>query len=237
MKPIGIVAALPAEGRTLALPAHRDDTHPALQLRICGIGPGNAYQAANELLAGGARGLVSWGCAAGLTETARSGDLYLPTEIIDQARQQHFQVDAAWHARLDRQLQAAARNHSTQTLVSVTTLLDSRQAKAALQQQSGAAVADMESAAIARAAAEYGRPFLCVRAVADNLDMAVPKSLLQVVDAHGNPHSGALLSALLRQPGLLPTLLRLGRAFAAARKTLRTVAAASDNLTALDDNT
>jgi hypothetical protein len=82
--------------------------------------------------------------------------------------------------------------------------------KRRLGEEHGAAVADMESAAVARACQAKGVPFGCVRAVSDEVDTPLSPRLVSLL-AGGRVSALRLLGAVLRSPSLLGSLWRLGR--------------------------
>jgi len=221
---IGVVAALPAEARCLTRQLHPPGTistpFPEVMIGVSGIGPAAAVDTAHQLLDQGCDALVSWGCAAGLSPDARAGTLYLPLTIIDQDSGQTTAVDAGWHGHLTTALDNAGVAYQTAPLVSVGRPLTDSQSKQRLHRDSGAAVADMESAAIATLAVKHRLPYLCIRAVADDRSWALPPAILAALDDHGRPRLTALLRALLGRPGLVITLLGLGLAFGRARRSL-----------------
>ncbi|MDZ7737220.1 MAG: 5'-methylthioadenosine nucleosidase [Gammaproteobacteria bacterium] len=228
MSRLGVVAALPAEGRALTgrlQPAGTvSDSTPGLLVSISGIGPSAAADAARQLVSRGASALVSWGCGAGLTDRSQPGQLFLPQTIIDQAGQKNFTVDESWHAQLGQVLHSNGLAFESGSLVSVTAMLTSSDAKRRLLLETGAAIADMESAAVAAVAREHDRPYLCVRTVVDNLAIMLPPEILPMLDAYGRPRTINLLGILLRRPALIPPIIRLGRAFSQAQKSLAAVA-------------
>ena len=232
MNRIGVVAALPAEARCLTRQLQSPGTistpFPEVMLGVSGIGPAAATGTARQLLDEGCDALVSWGCAAGLSSDARAGTLYLPLTIIDQGSGQTTAVDAAWHDHLTAALDNAGIAYQTASLVSVGQPLTDSQGKQYLHRDSGAAVADMESAAVAALAAEHRLPYLCIRAVADDRSSALPPALLAALDNHGRPRLAALLRTLLGRPGLVLTMLDLGFAFGRARRSLARVSRATN---------
>ena len=82
----------------------------------------------------------------------------------------------------------------------------------------------MESAAVAKVAKLHGLPFLAIRAIADPLDMDLPKAVSHALGAEGEVILSKLLLYLLLHPSELPGLLKLGLHFNAARKSLKRVA-------------
>jgi len=150
--------------------------------------------------------------------------LFLPQTIIDQAEQKNFTVDESWHAQLGQVLHSNGLAFDSGSLVSVSAMLTSSDAKRRLHLETGAAIADMESAAVAAVAREHDRPYLCVRTVVDNLAIMLPPEILPMLDAYGQPRIIDLLGMLLRRPALILPIIRLGRAFSQAQKSLVAVA-------------
>jgi adenosylhomocysteine nucleosidase len=91
--------------------------------------------------------------------------------------------------------------------------------KAAFFAATGAAAVDMESAIVARAAQRHGLPFAILRVIADPAHRPLPSTALVAMRADGEVDLAAVLGALIREPGQLPALIRLGldsrRAFSA----------------------
>jgi|SRR5579863_4112165 len=84
--------------------------------------------------------------------------------------------------------------------------------KSSLREQTGAAAVDMESAALARKAAEWGVPFYTVRAVSDRAGEDMPLDFNAYRDAAGRfSRARIALAALARPFTAIPALLRLDR--------------------------
>lgn len=198
---IAVVCAVPAERRALAPLAG-----PGLTLHVSGIGAAAAARAADELPEG-LRALVAAGFCGALDPGLRVGELVAAEEVVDEATGERFAADA--------ELLAAAPGHRG-TLVSAVRLARTPADRARL---TGTAV-DMESAALARAAAERGTPFLALRAVTDETRHRVP-DFDRIVDAAGRLTPGAGLLHFALHPREVPALLRLGPAARAAGGALR----------------
>jgi adenosylhomocysteine nucleosidase len=69
----------------------------------------------------------------------------------------------------------------------------------------------METAGIAQVAAQAGVPLLALRAISDGPAEPLPFSIEEFTDEQQRIRTGKFLSAILRRPGLLHGLLRLGR--------------------------
>lgn len=223
---VGVVVALPAESRTLCGRAAQvgDCVNVGAHLRVAvsGIGEQRAGQAATALVDAGAGGLVSWGCAAGLSPALRAGDLCLPEAVVSGAGE-HWPTDTAWRCEVARALAPRALSHGA--LAHACAVLAGTAAKRELAARCRAVAADMESAAVARVAQRHGLPLLVVRSVVDPAALSLPAVVAEQVDDSGRIPLAPLLGSLLRQPGDLLTLLRLASGFRAALASLRMVAA------------
>jgi adenosylhomocysteine nucleosidase len=71
------------------------------------------------------------------------------------------------------------------------------------------AAVDLESAAYARAAVEAGVPWLCLRAISDTAEEALPALLNRCRDGGGSVQRGRVARGLLKEPGTVPALLSL----------------------------
>lgn len=246
VKPLGIVAALPAEAQCLAgafdlkysVSTPDLSTQASIQqvsehvlLIISGIGAVRARAAASELIKGGAGALLSWGCAGALSPNLKPGDLMIPQIILPQSIKPQLpgtvlHVDRAWHACLLNQLSDTCKP-CTGTLADSAHILTEPAQKQALYQFSHAVAVDMESAAIAMVAQHAHIPFLAIRAIADDAGTSIPVWIHTAMDIYGNINLLKLLPSILAQPTSVPRLLRLGRHFSAARATLSQVANAT----------
>ena len=89
----------------------------------------------------------------------------------------------------------------------------------------------MESIAIAQIARQHNVPFLAIRAIADPVDMSLPQTVIQALNSEGDVVLSRLLSYLARHPSELTRLVKLGRHFNAAQKTLKLAARYLDAFT------
>ncbi len=220
-----MVAALGAEARTLGPSATRSDG--LLQLgqgmlaTVSGMGPEAAEHAAKRLVAVGATALVSWGLAGGLDPTLPAGTICVPEFVIapDGAT---FATDHHW-----RELTTAAiisrRTVVNGKLLSSGRAIDGVAGKAAAFRKTGAAVVDMESAAVAQVAAAHTLPFLAVRVIVDTAADTLPDAVLAATGTAGLRLS-RLVRGILTTPGELGPLLRLASRYRTAIRSLRAVA-------------
>ncbi|QXP90233.1 phosphorylase family protein [Methylococcus capsulatus] len=221
---IGVVVALPAESRTLTrrplrrgkLLAVRDTLHFCLS----GSGPDNAAKAARRLVEAGCNALVSWGCAGALEEHLQAGDLILPAEVVN-ADGTVWPAHPGWHREAVRYAEALPCRVSTGRMTASGGIVHGREAKRTLAAATGAEAVDMESGAVIHTATVLGLPALAIRAIADDAATAIPRSVLDALDPHGDTRLPKLVYNLARRPSDIPDLLRLAMAFKAASATLR----------------
>jgi len=231
----GIVVALPEELSTLT--SKKIDKGccvfitDTIILAYSGAGANNARTASELLIAQGATRLISWGCAAALGESLKPGDLVLADTLLD-AEGARIGIPAVWHDFAKNLLSNTLKVH-TGGLVESKTIVASGKDKKRLYTQTGAIALDMESIAIAKAALQNSLPFLAVRAIADPVNMDLPKAINHSLNNEGDIVLSKLLLFIALHPAELPGLIKLGLHFNAAKNTLKLVAKQLDHLTAL----
>ena len=218
---LGIVVSLSRELKSLTrqtIPvgswkAITDNTLVALS----GIGADRAYTAGSVLVSQGATALLSWGCAAALDDRVSPGCLILPKSIIGANGDIHW-VSTEWHRRL---CQALESQHPirTEALVESDVIVKTSAEKRSLARRTQAAATDMESAAQARLAKDYGLPFIAIRAIVDTPSTEIPANVLKALDPEGNINLWKLLSSTM--PADWIKIVRLGFQFNAAQRTLK----------------
>ncbi|HEY1268848.1 MAG TPA: phosphorylase [Candidatus Binatia bacterium] len=219
---LGIAVALPWELKSLThetiVPGSWKAIAPQTLVAISGMGADLAREAAALLIAQGATALMSWGYAAALDDRLSAGCLALPERVIG-AGGENYPVDTQWHERL---YLASAFKFPVWTgaLVESESVVATAAEKLALKERTGAAAADMESAAHARVAAERGVRYVSVRAVVDTASTEIPEAVLQARDARGGIDIGKLLGAC-GGPAAWMKVVRLATQFCAAQKTLK----------------
>lgn len=210
---MGFVTGLASEAECLAaLVGHAN-------VQVAGIGAGNAERCARALIAIGRGPLVSFGLAGGLSPDLKPGAIVIADTIITPDGYGYV-TDAALAARL----LAALPNAVRRPIAGSDDIVASATAKADLNRRTRAAAVDMESHQIARIAQRAGIGFIAVRAIADPYDTALPETALTAVGADGKPDIARVIAGLVRRPGDLPALLRLGGYSRKAHEALRRVA-------------
>ncbi|HLZ67390.1 MAG TPA: hypothetical protein VKQ29_14245 [Aliidongia sp.] len=211
---LGILAGLQSEARCLSgtLPG-------AHTIQFSGARLDGARRAARRLVDGGATHLLSFGLAGGLDPALAPGTLLLPGRLLT-AGGTGIPVDTAWHARAMALL--GSLQPITAPMVGSDQAIATAADKAALFARTGATAVDMESHVLAEAAPDL--PLLILRVVADSAGDALPPAALAGIKADGSTDLAAVLGSVLRRPGQIPALLRLGKAAARAEATLRAAA-------------
>lgn len=198
-------------------------------IAIAGASADRAAAAAARLVREGAAALMSFGLAGGLDPALASGILVVADAVVAPDGRR-LPTDSEWAGRV---LAAAPTNAMPNAMPGAVpgAIVGSHQAvadpasKAALARTSGAVAVDMESHAVAAVAAAAGMPFLALRAIADPAERGLPLAALVALGPRGTIQPGPLLAALLRRPGDIRALLRLG---GDARRARRALARAAD---------
>jgi adenosylhomocysteine nucleosidase len=172
--------------------------------------PKGAREAAESLIADGAKALLSFGLAGGLDPACRPGQLAIPRRVVS--------AGGTWTT--DAALLAACGGPTIDALFAGQTIAASATQKAELHHLTGAAAIDLESGEVGAAAARHGLPFAVLRAICDPAERDLPPAALVALDTHGMIGLGRILLSLLRAPWQLPSLLALSRDAAAARAAL-----------------
>ena len=200
---LGVVVGLAAEARIAA----------RLGIRVA-VGGGTAAGAARaaEALVPNVSALISFGLAGGLDPALPPGALLVPSLVLADGEQ--WATDPALCTRLCGPTPGA--------LFGDGAILATAAAKAAMHARTGAAAVDLESAAVARAAARHGLPFAVLRAVCDPAMRDLPRAALIALDGQGRIGALRVAAAILARPGQIPALIALGRDAARARRALVT---------------
>ncbi len=224
---IGVISAFHAEARSLvghSIHAKRvfpcGDTGAVV---VSGIGTKNTEHAITALLEHGATVLVSWGIAGALVGNVRPGDIVLAEAVIAPGGAR-YPCTKDWCERIATRLQATRIIVHRGALAHTDTPLRTPADKARYQQLTGALAVDMESIAVARRAAAHRLPCVAVRAIVDAATDTVPETITRHIDPFGTAKHGAILMMLLKQPRLLPTIMRLANHMRRATSALTTVA-------------
>lgn len=207
---IGFLVGMRSEARLLA----------GRQVRCSGGRIVRARELARQLLDEGAEGLISFGIAGGLAPALATGSLVVATSVV--AGERRFDADAGWRERLCAALPGAVVG----IVAGSPGVVATADAKAALHTRHGAIAVDMESGAVAEACVRAGKPFAVLRAIADPAGRGIPALAMLGLGPDGETRALAVAAGLLRSPGDLPALIRLGRDTRAALAALAEAARA-----------
>jgi nucleoside phosphorylase len=93
--------------------------------------------------------------------------------------------------------------------------------KARLRLATSARAVEMEGAIVRRFAERIGARFVHIRAISDRADQSLDIRFLQMIDDAGRLRPAALAKLLIRNPSIVPPLLRLALQTRAAARSLR----------------
>lgn len=149
--------------------------------------------------------IVFAGFAGALTGSLKVGDIVLAHEVIDE---HGGSWRTTWPEQLPDERWTPALHRGR--LVTVDQLTATPDGKRALAQQHHAITVDMESAIFAARCTQAGIPFACVRAISDDVTTALSPSLVSLLQG-GSASPWRVMTAVARQPSLIPELWRLAR--------------------------
>ncbi len=191
-------------------------------LAVSGMGQVAAQRAALALIQAGASALVTFGMAGGLDPSLKPGSVVLPCELISSDGSR-FAACRSWRERVAAAV-SPLRAVSEGSLLTSTRPIDTPADKAAAFRRSGAVAVDMESAAVARAAADHQLPFIAVRVIVDTAADRIPHTVVNASRA-GQLRIGRLLAGLVLAPGEIAGLIRLTQRYRIAMRSLRVIGA------------
>lgn len=216
MTRLAALTGLAAEAAILRQAAEAEGS--SMEVAAAGLEPDDARAAMARLMGQQPQGLISFGFAGGLSPELQAGELVVP-EAVRACDGSQMKVDPALRHRL---LAAIVDPVRQGTVASVHAPVATAAAKAKIRAETGAAIVDMESEIVARAAAVAGLPFLVVRAVSDPAHRSVPDAFLKLLDREGRLRWTAL-PAVFTHP---LAAIRLWRDSRRAMAALRWAAAA-----------
>jgi adenosylhomocysteine nucleosidase len=208
---VGIVAALSievgflldrlAKVRKYAGPGHTiiegEAAGKVVALIITGPGRDAARRGARLLLDGHRpRWVVSAGFAGALDPTLARYDLVMANEVLDREGQR-FTIDVAVPPEGNRPRVRSGR------LLTVDEVVRTAAEKAALREQSGADLVDMETSAVAALCSERLVRFLSIRVISDEAQVDLPPEVVALLTRSGSYRVGAALRAIWNRPASL----------------------------------
>ncbi|HZV20311.1 MAG TPA: phosphorylase [Hyphomicrobiales bacterium] len=151
----------------------------------------------------GARGVISFGIAGGISPRLRPGDIVVAEAVVTASG--IFHTSREWSRALRQALPKAHYMPIFGAEAPVLTVLE----KEALWSATGAGTVDMESSAAAEVAAHHKLPFAALRVVLDPAHRPIPLSAIAGARADGKTDGTAVLRSLMRRPQDFRGVLRL----------------------------
>lgn len=217
---IAIITAMPEESRAILKTAKgveksRHGGRRTFHCRIAGhditlveagMGMLNAGWAASILAAEGPDLLMSAGFGGGVLPGFKVGDVIMAERVLHWTGSDFEQVVARFYGQEAGTSPLALPRGQ---FITSDGILNKNQLIALLPRTVGQPVVEMESAAVARVAAERGIPFMGVRAVSDPWDEELAFSIDEFCDDDKRIRPLKVLATILRRPRIIPQLIRL----------------------------
>ena len=169
-----------------------------------------AARAASQAVDDGARALLSFGLAGGLSPDVAPGAVLVPRHVLWRGRR--FAADPA--------LSAALGGTACDAVLGEEDAVADAARKARLWDEHEAEAVDLESGPVAEAADRAGLPFGVLRAVCDPAWRDLPPAALAALDGGGAIGVGRVAWSLVRRPAQIGGLLALARDASLARRAL-----------------
>ncbi len=218
---IAIITAMPEESRAILRKAeqvrksHQGDRR-VFRCRIAahdvtlveaGMGMLNAGWAATVLAGERPDLLLSAGFGGGVLPGLKVGDVVMAEGVLQWAGSGFERVETAFYGKAGGGNPALPPRGE---FITSEAILNKQLLLAFLPQGINRPVLEMESAAVARVAAEHGIPFMGVRAVSDPWDEELAFSIDEFCDDAKRIRALKVLATILRRPRIIPQLIRLG---------------------------
>lgn len=163
-----------------------------------------AFERAEGLVKQGAKALVSFGVAGGLSAQLGSHSIIVSRQIAGKNGQ-------VWSCDpiLVQRFKAAAPQALDGTVYGSTYLVPTAKEKKKLYADTGCMIVDMESHVVAQVATKYGVPFAVLRGVSDSIEDTFPDAALKGINPDGTSNMRAVYTSLLFNPFQIPALMKL----------------------------
>jgi len=160
-------------------------------------------QKLHDFARAGARGIISFGVAGGLSPLLKPGDVVVASSVV--TARGSFPTDSRWSQSLRNTLTDAVSGPIFAADATVMTVLE----KEALWKGTGAAAVDMESGAAAEVANYHKLPFAVLRVIIDPAHRSIPISAAVGARENGTTDAMAVMRSLIQRPGDLGEIIRL----------------------------
>lgn len=165
--------------------------------------------------------LCSVGVAGALDPSLGMEALLVPTSVKDEEGGLSPSPDADWAERA-----VATDDARAGTLVTVDRVVTQPEEKAALRNTlalDGPSAIDMETTAVARAAAEREIPYFSLRVISDTADESLPNLLKDAQRDDGSIDRTRVMQSAVWSPSAVPALMRMRRRVQGAAEILAEV--------------
>jgi adenosylhomocysteine nucleosidase len=228
---IGIITAMPEETRAVLRKAEqvaesRHDDQKAFRCRIAGhditlceagMGMLNAGKAATSLAAATPDLMVSAGFGGGVLPGLVVGDVVMAERLMILTGAGFDQVEVSFFGQESGDSPSLLLRGC---FITSDGILNKQRLKELLPGGINRPVVEMESAAVARIAAEHGIQFLGLRAISDPWDEELDFTIDEFCGDDMRIRPLKVLATILRRPRIIPQLIRLGRNSRVAAKNL-----------------
>lgn len=236
IKTIGLVMAMQSEAKSV-LGSGSWKTECGLPLRritrkkgpdavcvLCGIGLEKALAAARIVAAMDVDLIMSMGVAGGLAPEVKTGELVIANTatpfLNDSPGDVPLMGEDALPGIKEKMAQFPLKTRYGMIVSSPKPILTTEHKKEVFESYK-ADVVDMESAAVALAAAEKKLPFVAVRAVCDPANKSIPPAMTSLVDEMGRPKILTILGTFFKNPKLILSMMSTGKDYENALNSLR----------------
>lgn len=235
-KLLGLVLAMPLEAYALVgwkrwergngYPSRRQHLSREVELLWIRSGSGmdHALAAARRLVSEGVSSLMALGLSGGLQPSLRQGDIIIADSVFEEngrVTTACWETDSSAAAQARAVLTAKGISCRRGAVVTNPVPVLSAAQKKGLFVKTRALAVDMESAAVARAAAEAGLPLFILRAICDGPATSLPGEFSGLFNGAGTISWPRLFSRIQERPSLLPGLCSLARDCMVALRSLR----------------
>lgn len=196
-----IFTAVHAESKAIARALRNRGMNSSVEIRVIGI---RAKHLQADMTSSTTRGIIMAGFAGALEASLRIGD------VVVAGLPSHFVIDGGFREGLI---------HTSADMAATPAK------KLELFAMTGALAVDMEGERVRPFADSLGVPFLHIRAISDTATDALDPAVLDFIDDRGRVRPFALTWGLVRRPGLILKLARLGLNARVAGKRLGEVVA------------
>jgi len=219
---VGIVIPMPQEVKPLTRTKLRIGEPFWLCEQIClirsGVGEQHVLHAAKVILRQQIEALISWGTCVSLVPELKTGDLILPSEVLDH-NGRIYPTDRYLYGRLKSHM-TAEHPINEGNLHGVSHIIADPAQKLLLARTTGAIAADMESHILARIACDHQLAFAAIRAVSDTTTMQIPDAIVHGVNSYGEVQWKSFMYHLIRRPDQYKSMASLVRGLWRAQATL-----------------